>query len=449
MKTYNLNDSEKELIKVIKCNQKISEDNAANAQELSDSFKKSSLEAQGAIERAGKYVSINDEDNILNSSNTVKSIHNNHKIKTWDELVAEANTYIPNDVGFEDILTSEEFMSAYRRLDEINEQFARKTKFKKVDCFFLVTAIALQCTRQYVIDPWIKKQRPLSSGNDEKGRKGKTEPGWYHVDTDKILINSVPFDTQIYGEANTIKGFLKGGNHRSMTLGHDPLLGWIFGTANIITGTLTRWDMASVHIKNQPTKRAPNGENVIYSLANTGKVFSACKERVFDEGWDGKLAVGSALIREGIHLKSDIGTKKSIPLPVISSISPDFSRKLTVYGIDMASVSTEIGLSVFINTLISMVHRLFYDQSVDDSKLYEVRTRKILLYSNVIASSSNVVASVLLKNPKILDIGGLIVTIMRLFSDIRFITRVKQEFVQSALDVHFQGIVDELEQMYS
>jgi hypothetical protein len=183
-------------------------------------------------------------------------------------------------------------------------------------------------------------------------------------------------------------------------------------------------------------------------MANTGKIFGAFKERLFNEGWDGKMAVGFAMIREAIHLKSDVGTKRSLPIPIVSTISSDFANKLSKYGVDTASVTTEMGLSVLINTLISMLHRLFYDESADDAKLFEVRTRKILLYSNSIASTSNVIASILLKNPKILDVGGAIVTIMRLFSDIRFICRIKQEFIESALDVHFQGVVDELELMY-
>lgn len=132
---------------------------------------------------------------------------------------------------------------------------------------------------------------------------------------------------------------------------------------------------------------------------------------------------------------------------MVSVVSPAFAEKLCSYGIDTASVGTEIGLSIAINTLISMVHRLSYDESVDDPKLYEVRTRKIILYSNTIASVSNVIAAAITKNPKILDVGGLLVTITRLFTDIRFITRVKQEFVESQLDLHFKGVLDEIEKM--
>ena len=78
-----------------------------------------------------------------------------------------------------------------------------------------------------------------------------------------------------------------------------------------------------------------------------------------------------------------------------------------------------------------------------NKKIYEVRTRKILLYSNLLASVSNLIvvgigvaAGAASENPEVikktlryLDVGGLIVTIGRLFSDLRFITKVKDEFI--------------------
>jgi hypothetical protein len=440
MSKYRFSESEQEDLKVAKYNQELSNKLLKESSLLKDRMKNENNSNELFLAAIEKKLGIQPSVNEFIPQTTFHTIS---AITDWEQLKDEAKNKILYDVDYEDLLTSEEFACAYRHLDEINDQFAKKTGFRKIDWIFLFTAIALQCTRQYVIDPWLKKIRPDASANDEKGRKGNAEPGWYYVETENILINRVPFDAVTYGKADSIQSFLKGGDHRTMTLGHDPLLGWVFGTANILTSTLTRRDLASVHIKYQPGKG-----NVMHSFADTGKIFNACKERLFDEGWEGKLAVGCGIIREAIHLKSDIGTKRSLPIPVISSVSPEFAKKLAEYGIDTASVSTEIGLSVLINTLISMVHRLFYDESVDDPKLYGVRTRKILLYSNTIASTSNVIATVITKNPKILDVGGLIVTIMRLFSDIRFICKIKQEFIQSALDVHFQGIVDELELMY-
>lgn len=136
-------------------------------------------------------------------------------------------------------------------------QFSKMTGFKKVDWLFLATAIALQCIRQYILDPYMKEHRQNASSNDEKGRKNNAGPGWYYADTDKILISKVPFDAHYYSDNRTVIGFFKGGNHRIVTLGHDPILGWIFGTANIMTNTITRYDFKSAHIKVYLVKEIP------------------------------------------------------------------------------------------------------------------------------------------------------------------------------------------------
>lgn len=429
---------------------KVSKMNQDNCKRALDQAKHLNASDKASISETDRFIAEIEKKKKIDSSAAVsqknilspKPIVGEIEVSDWHELVEKAKRVYPDKVTIDDILTQEEYQNAMRHLDSINEEFARRTGFRKVDWIFLAVAIALQCARQYVLDPWIKKQRLNASSSDEKGRKENAEPGWYHADTDKILISRVPFDAQGYSDYSTVAGFLKGGGHRIVTLGHDPILGWLFGTANILTNTLTRYDFQSAHIKNIPGKG-----NTIYALADTSRVFLACKERLINEGLDGKIAVGSAVIREAIHLKSDVNTKRSLPIPGISAVSPSFAEKLCNYGIDTASVGTEIGLSIAINTIISIVHRLFYDETVDDSKLYKVRTRKIILYSNTIASVSNVIDAAINKKPGVLDVGGLLVTITRLFSDIRFITRVKQEFIESQLDIHFKGITDEIDEM--
>ena len=64
-----------------------------------------------------------------------------------------------------------------------------------------------------------------------------------------------------------------------------------------------------------------------------------------------------------------------------------------------------------------------------ESKLYEVKTRKILSYSNLIASSSNLAVVSITKDMKLLDLGGLGVTIYRLITDKKFIRQIKEEFI--------------------
>lgn len=227
-----------------------------------------------------------------------------------------------------------------------------------------------------------------------------------------------------------------------MTLGHDPVLGWIFGTSNIMTSTITRRDLASAHVK------CVDNRNKIHSRASTLKIFQSVFERVSQKNIDGKLALAYAVAREAIYLKSDVGTTRSLPLPGVGALSPELGKKLAKYGIDTASVGTEVALTVFINILISMIHRLCLDETKDDEQFYEIRTRKIILYSNLISSTSNVIASAMTKKYDTLDVGGLLITVSRLISDVRFICRVKDEFVQNKLEVQFEGIQEEIEELY-
>ncbi|GAA0097112.1 hypothetical protein UT300011_05760 [Clostridium perfringens] len=103
-------------------------------------------------------------------------------------------------------------------------------------------------------------------------------------------------------------------------------------------------------------------------------------------------------------------------------------------------------MSSLINMIIAAIHGLFYDETKYPNRdIYEVKTRKILSYSNAIASASNIIyvaISAYLGNEgaiKKLDVGGLIVTIYRLLSDSKFIREVKEEFVFGSFNKLIQG----------
>ena len=157
---------------------------------------------------------------------------------------------------------------------------------------------------------------------------------------------------------------------------------------------------------------------------------------------EGKKKVGLSIMQEAIHLGSDINSKKSLPIPIVSTVSVQAAKNLANFGIDMGSivkVSGQAGFAVLINSLIGMFHGLFYDEAIHGSwNLYSVKTRKILSYSDLIASTSNIIITALTRNVELLDIGGIIVTIKRIITDRKFITDIKKEFIekewQKALD---------------
>lgn len=75
--------------------------------------------------------------------------------------------------------------------------------------------------------------------------------------------------------------------------------------------------------------------------------------------------------------------------------------------------------------IISIIYGLFRKDKIQD--IFEVRTRKILLISNSIASTSTIINASITSNPKNLDIGSLLNTATHLFTDIRFIEKINKE----------------------
>ena len=141
-----------------------------------------------------------------------------------------------------------------------------------------------------------------------------------------------------------------------------------------------------------------------------------------------------------MSLKSDEFTKLGLPIPLLSSINENFASKLyrenydaLFFSRDEKIIGASFVVSKLVDIIISLTHGLFRKEN-EDKDLFEVRTRKILLISNAIASTSTVVNAAITSNPKNLDIGSLLNTTVHLFTDLKFIQQVKEEFILNEFD---------------
>lgn len=256
------------------------------------------------------------------------------------------------------------------------------------------------------------------------------------------MTKKVPYDVT-EGSPNLNINML-GGYHRLKTLGHDPILGWIFGTLNIITDTvtLTNFQTYSVNMKNSLAFDITKAPMSLLELFQMGY------ESISEE-WQ---RLPAAIFAQGLHLKSDEFTKLGLPIPVIGTFSEELALKIYKQNYDYLTlikdikiIGKQVSFSALINYIIATVHRFFYDPNKDeDEKLYEVKTRKILLYSNIIASTSNIICTSFtgINN---LDLGGLLVTLYRIVSDVSYITKIKKEFIENELNKKYLGQIDELD----
>ena len=355
---------------------------------------------------------------------------------------------------------------------DIDNQFAQATKLNKTDVAFLFVATALQCAR-WIALPSLDldfKQTPSSERwTSQKGARLEHQQQKAFLDKhqqDSILASSlgyfgwneiigapVPYDAMHGSEHFAIKNFkaegvqLYGKNHHVATLGHDPILGWIFGTMNIMTRTATMKDFTSYNVE-MHNRTLREGSMIFFQdnrqtittqtslpiiVGNCLCSFAEDNKRLF-----------AAVARQGMHFTSDAFTKMGLPIPMLSAVraqsllelgwnSVEAEKVINQIGKNFAVIGAQAGISILINFIIKSLHFLYFDGDINNQSeldLYEVKARKILSYSNAIASGSNILYVALSKDIQKLDLGGIMVTIYRLVSDRKFITSIKKEFLE-------------------
>ena len=373
-------------------------------------------------------------------------------------------------------------------IDDIDEQFAQSTKLNKTDIAFLFVATALQCVRWMLLPSLdldfsktppdkrltsqqgaqIEKKQQKAFIDEHQNQEIITGSGKY-FGWNEIIGAPVPYDAMKGSEQFDILGSfspagtqLYGKNHHVATLGHDPILGWIFGTMNIMTRTVTMKDFNSYNVA------------MCNPLLKEGSLFFfQSNDQIITDSTSMPIVVGktlhsfsedpkrlfAAVARQGMHFASDAFTKMGLPIPMLNAMraqdllelgwnSVEAEKVIKKVGKNLAVVGAQAGLSILINFIVKSLHFLFYDGNADDKMaidLYEVRTRKILSYSNAIASGSNILYVALSQDVAKLDIGGILVTIYRLITDHKFIKSIKKEFLEKQWYNVVMGDFDEFD----
>ena len=373
-------------------------------------------------------------------------------------------------------------------LDDIDREFERQTGLDGKDLAFLFLAVGLQLARIVIMQRLSKIEKAGSGNRNEKTLHEfqdrlmknyyngvQADEKLYYASLDHIVsTHGVPYDATEYLTKDSLTKLLgknvswnfdleglvtgnlslfKGANHRFSTLGHDPVLGLVFGTGNIMTNTITCVRDANaagafgMHIlkSNHVIYTSEYKRPKISIYASTIQMLEEAIRRTINE----PSAFAAALIKQIIHIGTDLYTPCGIQIPVSNLVlSKAYVQKFTKYismG-DLIKIGASAKIADFINTLISAIHFLLYPpEEYLSQDLYAIKTKKIIMYSNVIASASNVIEvgiKMALDDKlaiKDLDIGGLIVTIHRLLTDTKYIHAIKEEFVISEFNKLIRG----------
>lgn len=246
---------------------------------------------------------------------------------------------------------------------------------------------------------------------------------------------------------------LFGKNHHSATLGHDPVLGYFFGTINIMTSTITF---------NKPL--FPTNK-VNHPVINESVSFIKTFYTAIEAGIDDKYRIPAAIIRQTMHLASDVNTKMGLPIPLLNAEmqqkllekgwnSKELEKITKVLGKNLAVFSLQVIIGIFINMIIKTLHLMMYDEAKDGNyDLYNVRTQRILKISNIIAESLNIVyvgSSIVIGkqtgNPELIkegmkriDLGGYIVAVHQIVKSSLVQEKIRTEYLENKLYDKFLG----------
>lgn len=291
---------------------------------------------------------INESEALLKSLGyEVKQVAPTHSIESqrstplitesWEDIVKQAEERYPCDVILEDILSQSEFENAYRDIENINREFRHCTALDGVDLSIMITAAALQ-TLRWVLMPeigktidkatritakqgdkfveklqadFVEKHKNWPAEKTQQGSRLRKKEGktWK-----EIVFANVPYDA-IEGSKDVLPVGLSGRTHRYRTLGHDPILGWIFGTSNILTDTLTLNNLVSYRVeKSKMTNKTLFLPQLIIETSNQIE--------------SDKYKLPAAVFRQAIHFKSDKYTKAGLPVPLLGVFNEALAGKL-------------------------------------------------------------------------------------------------------------------------
>ena len=215
-------------------------------------------------------------------------------VRPWNEILEEADKFVVGECEIESIFTEEELQQNKEAIRLMNEEFNQIHHLDKVDVAIGALAGMVGAAVDILMvgipekTPEGLKAGPLSNYiRDYFDRKFPEEEM-------QKLANSkeskVPFDAQDNRHTTIRVEGLSAYYHRLLQLGHDPVLGFVFGVADILTGRMTTID-------------------------KTGKVVSQVMENYADRK---ETEIFRALAKQIAHFKSDVTTSIGLPAPFMS-----------------------------------------------------------------------------------------------------------------------------------
>lgn len=215
------------------------------------------------------------------------------KLQSIDELYEESILSIGVNHSLEELFSKEELEENKKYIKKLNDEFKNIYKLDKID-YSIVALAGLLAGAIDILMIGIPK-KTSSSLNSGKLSDFIRENFNKHFSSEKIkeLENmkesKVPFDAQDNRNTSIRVEGLSTYYHRLLALGHDPLLGFVVGVFDILTGKMTTID-------------------------KKGKIVSQIMKNYSDRK---ETNIFAAIAKEILHLKSDVATSMGLPVPLM------------------------------------------------------------------------------------------------------------------------------------
>lgn len=214
-------------------------------------------------------------------------------VPSWENLCAEAEQAVGSNNALESLFTEDELAENSREIQLLNAEYNQLHHLDKYDMTISAAAGILAAAVDILLvgvpekTPEGPKGKPLA--NYVRDLFNKEFPKEEMEKLANSKASKVPYDSQDNKNTTVWVEGLSSNYHRLLSLGHDPLLGLIFGISDILTGRMTTID-------------------------KTGKIVSQVMENYADRK---ETDIFAAIAKQIVHFKSDLTTPKGLPAPMM------------------------------------------------------------------------------------------------------------------------------------
>lgn len=215
-------------------------------------------------------------------------------VPSWEDLCTQAEKEVGVASTLESLFSDEELRMNQASLRALNADYNSIHKLDKIDISICAAAGILGA----VIDILLVGIPQKTTEGLKGGPLSNYVRDWFNKrfpeeEMEKLAnskISKVSFDAQDNRHTTEYVTGLSAYYHRLLSLGHDPILGLIFGVYDILTGKMTTID-------------------------KSGKIVSQVMENYTDRK---ESDIFAAIAKQIIHFKSDITTSMGLPAPLMA-----------------------------------------------------------------------------------------------------------------------------------